>query len=109
MLDKELVKQKMKERGFVVYATIGSTKLHFISEHMYDMTYEKRVPPRERVPVINVMIDLEKDEFSCVYNISGSINSLNSPPCSPVMDDSHFDNIVSRFESHAKWMARLTE
>lgn len=109
MLDKELVKEKMKERGFIVYANIGDTKIHFVSEQMYDITYEKRVPPRERIPVINVMIDLEKNEFNCIYNVNKSINTLNSPPCSPVMDDSHFDNIVSRFETHAKWMARLTE
>ena len=107
MLGKELVVQKMRERGFVVYASIGSTKIHFVSERMYDSSYEDRVPPRERIPVINVIIDLEKDEFQCIYNLNQSINTLNSPSCGSVMDDNHFDKIVVKFELQAKWLARI--
>jgi hypothetical protein len=109
MLNKELVKEKMKERGFIVYASIGNSKIQFVSEHMYNANYEENTPPRQRKPVINIFVDLEKDEFQCAYNISKSINSLNSPSCGSVLNDSHFDNIVSKFESEAKWMSRLTE
>lgn len=107
MLDKSLVIQKMKERGFTVYASMGGTKIHFVSEHMYDTSYENRVPLRERIPVINIIVDLEKDEFKCIYNLNKSIDTLNSPSCGSVMNDDHFNKIVSKFESEAKWLARL--
>lgn len=107
MLDKQLVIDKMKERGFVVYSAIGKTILQFVSEHMYDMTYRQRVTERERLPIINVLVDLEKDEFKCIYNIDKSINTLNCPSCGSVMNDDHFDSIFSTFEGHAKWMERL--
>lgn len=109
MLDKEIIKEKMKERGFIVYATIGKSKIQFVSEYMYDWKYEENTPPRQRKPVINVFVDLEKDEFQCAYNLSKSIDSLTSPSCGSAMNDNHFDNIVSRFESEAKWLSKLTE
>ena len=106
-LDKKTVVAKMKERGFVVYATVNSTKIHFVSAHMYDSHYEEKVQPRDRVPVFNVIVNLDNGEFECLYNIAGSINMMCVPACSPVMDDDHFDHIVSKFEAQIKWMARL--
>jgi hypothetical protein len=112
-LNKDTVIQKMRERNFTVYATMGNSKegtnkIHFVSAHMYDFSYNDRVRPRDRVPVINVIVDLEKDEFECIYNVPGSINMLNTPTCGSVMNDEHFDRIVCKFESQAKWMSRLT-
>lgn len=109
MLNKELIRDKMKERGFITYATIGDSKIQFISEHMYNIHYEENTPVRQRKPVINIIVDLEKEEFQCIYNINKSIDSLTSPYCGSVLNDNHFDNIVSRFESEAKWLSRLTE
>lgn len=109
MLDRKLIEDKMKERGFVVYSTIGSTNLQFISEHMYDFNYEEKTSPRQRKPVINIIVNLRNEEFECFYNLSKSINQLKSPKCSPIMSDEHFDKIVTRFETEAKWLSRLTE
>lgn len=109
MLDKELVVKKMKERGFTVYANIGNTKVQFVSEHMYDTSYVINTPKRKQTPIINVLVDLDKDEFECQYNVSGSLNVLKTPSCGPVLNDTHFDNIVCKFESHAKWLSKITE
>ena len=109
MLDKAHVTEKMKERGFIVYAHLGNSSIHFVSERMYDTTYADKVPKRERIPVINITVDLEKDQFECVYNLDKSITTLKTPPCGPVMSDTQFDKIVSRFESEAKWISRLSE
>ena len=102
MLDKNEVVEKMKERGFTVYAYIGSTKIQFISSHIYDTEYIFNTPKRKRVPVINILIDLEKDEFQCRYNASRGLNYLLSPKCGSVLNDKHFDRIVGDFESDAK-------
>jgi hypothetical protein len=100
----------MEERGFTVYATInGGKKIQFVSKHMYDFSYKEKTPRREQVPVINVIVDLEKDEFQCSYIIGGSIDTLNTPECGSFMNDEHFDSIVGKFEIEAKWMARLSD
>jgi hypothetical protein len=104
MLDKDKVIEKMEERGFTVYAHMGNSSIQFVSAHMY--TTSKKRTKRES-PVINIIVDLEKDEFSCFYNIDNSINTLQAPPCSPVLDNKHFDGIVSKFEAHAGWMEKL--
>lgn len=109
MLDKKLVEEKMKERGFTVYASMGNTKVHFISKHMYDMAYEEETPQRQRIPVINIIINLDTEEFQCIYNISQSTDKLDSGMCGSVMNDKHFNRIVAKFELEAKWMARLTQ
>src|SRR5690606_37488287 len=108
---KKEVVNKMEERGFTEYSTIGKTKIHFVSSHMYDVFYNEKTRPRarERVPIINIIVDLEKDEFQCIYNIKESINTLSTPFCGSVLNDEHFDRIVGKFESHAKWMERLTD
>lgn len=107
VLQRDIVVEKMKERGFTVYAAMGDTKIHFVSERMYDFSYESRVLPRNRVPVINVVVNLTNDEFECTFNVPSSINQLRCGPCGSVMSDDHFDNIVAKFESHAKWLSRL--
>lgn len=107
MLDKKIVEDKMKERGFTAYSYIGKTKIQFVSSRMYDSHYAEKVPPRERMPIINVVVDLENDEFSCIYVIPQSINTLNTGSCSPVLNDEHFDNIVCKFETQAKWLERM--
>ena len=107
MLERKIVEEKMNERGFTVYATINGSKLQFISKHMYDFGYEDRTLPSQRQPVINVLVNLENGEFECLYNMSKSINKLTSPKCSPVMNDEHFDRIVMKFESEAKWLSKL--
>jgi len=107
MLDKQEVEDKMKERGFTVYSYIGKTRIQFVSKHMYDPYYNENTLPRKRMPVINIIVDLENDEFSCIYNIQESINTLNTGSCGSIMNDSHFDKIVCQFESHAKWLERI--
>ena len=62
--------------------------------------------PRQQMPIINVLVNLENGHFSCVYNLSKSLNTLNTPECSLVMDDKHFDNIVGKFENQAKWLSQ---
>lgn len=110
MLNKKEVVNKMKERGFTEYST-SKTKIHFVSSHMYDVDvfYNEKTPPRKKMPIINIIVDLEKDEFQCIYNIKKSINTLSTPFCGSVLNDEHFDKIVGKFESHAKWMERLTD
>lgn len=103
MLDKNVVIAKMRERGFTVYAHVGVSTIQFVSAHMYQREQQK-VPLD---PVINIFVNLETGEFRCIYNIPSSINTLNCPNCSPVMDDDQFDRMVSTFELHAKWMERL--
>lgn len=107
MLDRKTVEDKMLERGFTVYAFIGKTKIQFVSKHMYNFSYKDITPPSQRKPIINVVVDLSDESFKCAYMIEGSINSLNSPECSPVMDDVHFNRVVSKFESQAKWMEKF--
>lgn len=107
MLNKDLVIQKMKERGFVVYASMGNSVIQFVSKHMYETSYEDKVSLKERIPIINIIVDLEKDEFRCIYNLSKSIDTLNSPSLGSVMNDNHFDKLVLKFESEAKWMSIL--
>lgn len=107
MLDKQQVEDKMKERGFTPYSYIEKTKIQFVSSHMYDMYYKEKTPPRKRIPVINVIVNLETEEFQCIYCIPGSINTLNTPTCGSVMDDEHFNRIVGKFETQAKWLERI--
>ena len=102
MLDKELVINKMKERGFIIYANIGKTKIQFISSHMYNTHNEENKPLRKKMPIINIIVDLEYDEFYGIYNIKESINTLNLPVCGSVLNDNHFDSKVCKFELHAK-------
>ena len=106
MLNKQEVINKMQERGFTIYANIGKTKIHFISSHMYDIHYKEDTPLRKRIPIINIIVDLEKDEFYGMYNIKESINTLNTGTCGSILNDKHFDNIVCKFESHAKILER---
>ena len=108
MLDKQVVIDKMKEHKFIVYAYIGKTKIQFISSHMYDIFYKENTSARKRIPIINIIVDLEKDEFVCIYNVSESLNTLNTPSCGSFLNDEHFDSIVSKFEVHAKWLERIT-
>lgn len=103
MLDKAGLEKKMEERGFIVYAYIGSTKIQFITDSMY----KQNDTGRRTKPIINIIVDLENGEFNCIYNVEHSINTLQSPACSPVMNDTHFDRIVSVFESQAKWLSLL--
>jgi hypothetical protein len=107
MLDKQEVENKMKERGFTAYCYVGLTKIQFVSSHMYDMNYEEKTPPRKRMPIINIIVDLKKEEFQCIYNIKQSINTLNTPTCGSVLNDDHFDNIVCKFETQAKWLEKI--
>lgn len=102
-LTRDEILEKMKERNFMMYATIGKTTLHFVSDHMY-----AGLDSTNKDPVINVIVNLETEEFECVYNLEGSFNSLKTPMCGSVMKDDNFDRIVCRFEVQAKWMARLT-
>lgn len=104
---RELLEEKMNERGFVVYATVGMMKLQFVSKHMYNSSYVDTTPPRQRKPVINIIVNLETEEFQCVFNLNNSIDTLNAPVCGSVMSDKHFDRIVTKFESEAKWMSML--
>lgn len=106
MLERKLVEEKMRERGFTVYATINGAKLQFVSKHMYDFSYEDRTPPSQREPIINILVNLENGEFECFYNVEKSINKLICPKCSPVMNDEHFDRIVMKFETEAKWLEK---
>ena len=100
MLNKKEIEEKMQERGFTSYAVINNTQIQFISAHMYD--YKIEVSKREQMPVINVVVNLETEEFYCLYNVPSSINMLKTPICGSVMNDKHFDRIVSKFELHAK-------
>jgi hypothetical protein len=75
---------------------------------MYDMHYKDNTKPRDVMPIINVIVDLEKDEFKCSYSVEGSINVLSTPPCGSTLNDEHFDNIVCRFETQAKVLERFT-
>lgn len=109
MLDRYEVVNKMRERGFTEYANIGKTKIQFISAHMYDFNYEEKTPRHKRMPIINVIVDLEKNEFSGIYNVDKSTNTLNTSTCSPVMNDEHFDRIIGTFEMQAKWLERLRD
>jgi len=106
MLNKQEVIDKMKERGFTIYANIGKTKIQFISSHMYDIHYKENTSLRDRIPIINIIVELEYDEFQCIYNINESINTLNTGICGSILNDKHFDNIVCKFESHAKILER---
>ena len=56
----------------------------------------------KKIPIINIIVDLEKDEYYGIYNIKESINTLNLPVCGSVLNDKHFDSNVCKFESHAK-------
>lgn len=107
MLKIKDVEDKMRERGFVTYAGGPNVIRQFISAHMYDPHYEENTPSRKRKPVINVFVNIENDEFYCVYNLPHSIDTLRSPNCSPFTDDKHFDFIVGKFESEANWLDRL--
>ena len=107
MLQKEIIEEKMKERGFTVYAHIGDTKIQFISSHMFNSKYFIDVPKREQRPIINIMVDLNKDEFECRYNVNNSINILKTPKCGSVLNDKHFDSIVCKFEAQAKWLSQI--
>lgn len=107
MLDVDEIVDKMEERGFTKYATLGGDKIQFVSSHMYDSSYFDRTPKRERLPIINVIVDLNKDEFECQYNLDRSINMLKTPICGAVLNDEHFDRIVSQFESQAKWLSMM--
>lgn len=109
MLNRELVEKRMKERGFTVYAHMGTTRIQFVSEHMYDTNYIIDTPKRKQMPIINIVVDLDKDEFECQYNVGGSLNMLKTPSCGSVLNDEHFDRIVCKFESHAKWLSKMAE
>lgn len=100
MLDKDLVEEKMEERGFTIYSYRGTSIIHFVSEHMYDTDYKDRVPRKEQMPIITVLVNLERDEFECTYNCG--LNFLKTPKCGSVLNDEHFDKIVTQFESQAK-------
>jgi len=108
MLDKQELIHKMQERGFTVYANIGKAKIQFISSHMYDIHYKENTLPRKRIPIINIIVDLEYNEFECIYNINESTNTLNTGICGSILNDKHFDNIVGKFESHAKILEKYT-
>lgn len=99
-LNKEEVKVKMEERGFTVFATMPPHGIQFISAHMFEMGGKKG-------PAINIVVDIEQDEFECIYNVPGSLNILKTPKCGSLMNDDHFDRIVCKFESHVRWLARI--
>lgn len=108
MLNKDYIINKMKERGFTVYSS-NNKVIHFVSSRMYDTNYERKVKKRDRIPIINIIVYIDSEEFECRYNISEGINYIATPKCGSVLSDEHFDNIVGNFENDAKWIERLHE
>ena len=101
-MNKEQLIELMRDRGFTAYAHIGNKKIEFISKHMYAGIEANK---RESKPII---VDIEKEEFKCQYNLEHSITTLQTPWCGSVTKDEHFDNIVTKFEAEAKWLSRLS-
>lgn len=104
---KEIIIEKMKQRGFTVFSTIKTKdklKLQFVSESLYSFS-EK---PRDYIPAFSIIIDIDLGEFECFYNVPSSINMLKTPVCGSVLLDSHFDHIVGVFETHVKWLSKIT-
>lgn len=97
-MTKAEIIELMGRRGFNLNMTSrdgdGKETLHFLSEPVY-----KTDGKTYWIPPVGCVIYLETGEFQFVYAVPKSINRLETPKCSALDNDRHFDNICGKFEN----------
>jgi hypothetical protein len=94
MIDKEILIDKMKERGFEQYSFSNS------ASKMIFMLNQNIKYGRFDVPRYTIEVNLEDEKFKASYIVPFSVNIITTGWCGSVMLDNHFDNITSKFEMH---------
>ena len=87
----------MSKRGFTLGAHRGD------GIRMYSYT------DIERQPRFIVSLIPERNEFKFIYRHIKSINSIETPWCSPINDKSHFKKILRGFKQWVKVIEELYE
>ena len=100
MLEKQYIREKMKQRGFTEIAESPNVSITFI--YMPETETHSRFP----IPVYNCKVTMD-GKFQFQYSTPTSINILQSPMCGSFEDDEHFDNICSKFKTEASVLARF--
>lgn len=88
------VDELMKKRGFTLGATFNS------GIRMYSYT------DIERTPIFIVSVIPERNEFKFTYKHLKSINSIETPWCSPINDKLQFKRILKGFK---QWVNSIEE
>ena len=88
----------MEKRGFALNMTSkdgdGKDTLYFLSEPVY-----KTDRKTYWIPPVGCAVYLESGEFQLAYAVPKGINRLETPKCSALDNDKHFDNICGKFEN----------
>ena len=96
VLDKDTIIAKMKERSFsMAYCGMSGDEIisiDFISEGVCQRG-------KTWIPSFICKVNLVKEEFEMLYTVPHSINMLRTPVCGSVMNDDHFERILTKFEN----------
>lgn len=99
-MEKQEIKDMMRDRKFAFNMEFkdgegNTTSLNFISEPVYHRHRKDQIV----VPSFNCTVYPKSGEFDFTYMVPGSINKLETPKCSPVGNEEHFNRICVKFES----------
>lgn len=97
-MTKAEIIELMEKRGFALNMTSkdgdGKDTLYFLSEPVY-----KTDGKTYWIPPVGCAVYLETDEFQLAYAVPKGINRLETPKCSALDNDKHFDSICGKFEN----------
>lgn len=97
-MTKAEIIELMEKRGFTLNMTSkdgdGKETCHFLSEPVYKTDGETYL-----IPPVGCAVYLETGEFQLMYAVPKGINRLETPKCSALDNDKHFDNICGKFEN----------
>lgn len=98
MLDENIVKDKLHERGFTINAYGRDAGDRTIT--IYAIT-----DPRNEYSY-GCTVHLKTEEFELNYAVPKSINVLQTPKCGSFLNDDHFMRILRKFEPQVEVLHR---
>jgi len=104
-MKKEII-SKMEERGYTVSFESRNSQDETDSISFLYFPTEKEKKERFPIPSYSVTVWVKNGNFQFTYAINNSIDVLQSPKCSPVMDDEHFYRLAMHFEREAAVLAK---
>jgi len=106
MKQRKPLSKKMNERGYTESFEHRNSQDETVSISFLYMPDEESNDKRFPVPSYSVTVWVKDGDFQFTYAMANSIDVLQSPKCSPVMNDEHFYRLAIRFEREAAVLAK---